>query len=128
MMKLILAPKSMEEIKEKLLQIRGWKIRQNTPKIMKKKNDPYNLEMRFTYKDQLYWENQTCTRYGNYHNILPLFGGLERSLTFSPLLTYTMKHAHTSQKATMVRGWEWDDWVLTSPPAFRVLFIGKTND
>jgi hypothetical protein len=23
-------------------------------KIMKKKNDPYNLEMRFTHKDQLY--------------------------------------------------------------------------
>jgi hypothetical protein len=27
---------------------------ENTPKIMKKKNDPYNFEMRFTDKDQLY--------------------------------------------------------------------------
>jgi hypothetical protein len=47
-------------------QIHGWnqrktspnsrikKLGENTPKIMKKKNDPYNLEMRFTQKDQLY--------------------------------------------------------------------------
>jgi hypothetical protein len=27
------------------------KLGENTPKIMKKKNDPYNLEMRFTHKD-----------------------------------------------------------------------------
>jgi hypothetical protein len=26
----------------------------NTPKIMKKKNDTYNLETRFTHKDHLY--------------------------------------------------------------------------
>jgi hypothetical protein len=32
---------------------------------MKKKNDPYNLEMRFTHKDQLYWENKMSTRCGN---------------------------------------------------------------
>jgi hypothetical protein len=76
----------------------------NTPKIMKKKNDPYNLEMRFTDKDILYWENQTSTRCGNYHNIRPLFGGLEGSLTFSTLLSYTRKHTHTSQKETMARG------------------------
>jgi hypothetical protein len=30
------------------------KLGENTPKIMKKENDPYNLEMRFTHKDQLY--------------------------------------------------------------------------
>jgi hypothetical protein len=36
-------------------------------------------------------------------------GGLEGSLTFSPPLTYTMKHTHTSRKATMTRGWESDD-------------------
>jgi hypothetical protein len=30
-------------------------------------------------------------------------------LSFSPLLSYTMKHTHTSQKATMARGWERDD-------------------
>jgi hypothetical protein len=52
--------------------------------------------------------NQESTRYGNHHNILPLFEGLEGSLTFSPLLSYTMKHTHTSQKVTMARGWERD--------------------
>jgi hypothetical protein len=62
---------------------------------------------------------------GNCHNILPLFGGLEGSVTFSPLLSYTMKDTHTSKKATMVRGWERDGWMLTSPPTLRVLFIGK---
>jgi hypothetical protein len=30
------------------------KMSKNTPKITKKKNNPYNLEMRFTHKDQLY--------------------------------------------------------------------------
>jgi hypothetical protein len=104
------------------------KLGKNTPKIMKKKNDPYNLKTRFTHKDQLYWENQTSIRCRNRHNILPLFGGLEGSLTFSSLLTHTMKHTHTSQKATMARGWDMDDWVLTSPSALRILFIGKTND
>jgi hypothetical protein len=80
------------------------KIRQKYFKIKKKKNDSYNLEMRFTHKDQLYWENQTSIRCGKSHNILPLFGGLERSLTFSPLPSYTMKLTHTSQKATIARG------------------------
>jgi hypothetical protein len=63
---------------------------------MKKKNDPYNLETRFMHKDQLYWENQMSTMCENYHNILPLFGGLEGFLTLSHLLSYTMKHTHTS--------------------------------
>jgi hypothetical protein len=45
---------------------------------------------------------------GNYDNILLLFGGLDRSLIFSPLLSYTMKHTHTSQKATIARRWEND--------------------
>jgi hypothetical protein len=30
------------------------KLGKNTLKITKKKNNPYNLEMRFTHKDQLY--------------------------------------------------------------------------
>jgi hypothetical protein len=64
-------------------------------------------------------------RCGNCHNILPLFGGLEGSLSFSPFLYYTMKHAHTSQKATMARGWERDGSVLTSLPALGFLIIGK---
>jgi hypothetical protein len=79
-------------------------LNENTLKITKKKNDPYNLETRFTHKNQLYRENQTATRCGTHHNILLIFGGLERSLTFSPLLSYTMRHTHTSQKATIARG------------------------
>jgi hypothetical protein len=53
MMRLIIEPKSMEGIKEKLLQTCGRKIEQKYSKNHKK-NDPYNLEKRFTYKDQLY--------------------------------------------------------------------------
>jgi hypothetical protein len=49
--------------------------------------------------------NKEFTRCGNHHNILPLFGGLKGSLTFSPLLSYTMKHTHISQKETIARGW-----------------------
>jgi hypothetical protein len=44
------------------------------------------------------------TRCRNHHNILPLFGELEESLTFSSLLSYTTRHTHTSQKATITRG------------------------
>jgi hypothetical protein len=60
------------------------------------------------YKDQLYGENQMSTRCENYHNILQVFEGLEGSFTFCPFLSYTMKHTHTSQKATMAKGWERD--------------------
>jgi hypothetical protein len=52
--------------------------------------------------------NQESTRCGNHLNIIPLFGGLDGSFTFSPLLSYSMKHTHTSQKATMATGWERD--------------------
>jgi hypothetical protein len=38
-----------------------------------------NLTQTHNYVDT----NQESTRCGSYHNILPLFGGLERSLTFS---------------------------------------------
>jgi hypothetical protein len=33
---------------------------------------------------------------------------LSLSLLSCPLLSSTMKHSHTSQKATMARGWKWD--------------------
>jgi hypothetical protein len=36
-----------------------------------------------------------------------------------------MKHTHTSQKATLARGWERDGSMLTSPPTLGVLFTGK---
>jgi hypothetical protein len=61
-----------------------------------------------TQKDTYIDANQESKRCGNCHNILPLFGGLEGSLTFSPLLSYTMKHTYTSQKATIARGWDMD--------------------
>jgi hypothetical protein len=63
----------------------------------------------FTQKHRCIDVNQEFTWCGNYDNNLPLFGGLEGSLTFSHLLSYTMKHTHTSQKATMSRGWEMDE-------------------
>jgi hypothetical protein len=124
-MRLILASKSIKGIEEKLLQTRRWKIGWKYSINNEKKNNPYNLETRFTHKDQLYWENQMSTRCGNWYNIVPLFRGLDESLTFFSLLSYTMKHTHTSQKVTMTTGWEMDDWVLTSPPALRVLIVGK---
>jgi hypothetical protein len=69
----------------------------------------HNIGENLTQKHNYIDANQKFTRCENYHNILPLFGGLEGSLTFPPLLSYTMKHIHTSQKATMARGWERDD-------------------
>jgi hypothetical protein len=63
-----------------------------------------DLTQKLGYNDA----NQEFIRCGNWHNILPLFGGLERILTFPSLLSYPMKHTHTSQKATMAREWEGD--------------------
>jgi hypothetical protein len=69
--------------------------------------------------------NQEFTRCKNHHNILILFGGLEISLTVSHLLSYTMKHTHTSQKATIARGMRGMAKMLTSPPALGAQFKGK---
>jgi hypothetical protein len=43
MMSLILAPKSMEEIEKNSSKLAVEISDEDTPKIMKKKNDPYNL-------------------------------------------------------------------------------------
>jgi hypothetical protein len=48
--------------------------------------------------------NKEFTRCENQPNILSLFRGLEGSLTFSPLLSYTKKHTHISKKETTARG------------------------
>jgi hypothetical protein len=84
------------------------------------------------------WRRDPCTKIGYIERIKhlqgvettitrrPLFGGLEGSLTFSPLLSYTMKHTNTSQKATIA--WERDGRMLISPPTLGVLFIVKTED
>jgi hypothetical protein len=54
MMRLILAPKSMKVIEENSSKLVDEKSGKNTPKIMKKKNDSYILETRFTHKDHQY--------------------------------------------------------------------------
>jgi hypothetical protein len=83
-----------------------------------------NLTQTYNYIDA----NQEFTRCGNCHKILPLFAGLEGCLTFFPLISYTMKHTHTSKKTTIARGWERDGLMFTSPPTLGVLFIVKTKD
>jgi hypothetical protein len=72
-MRLILAPKSMEGIEEKLL------------KSQKMKDGP-------TQKDSYIDANQWFTRCGNHPNILPLFGRYWRSLT--SLLSSLRHEAH----------------------------------
>jgi hypothetical protein len=72
-MRIILSLKPMEGIRENSPKLADEKSGKNTLRITKKKNVPYNLETRFTQKDQLYWENQMSTRCRNHYNILPLF-------------------------------------------------------
>jgi hypothetical protein len=74
-----------------LQKSRKWKIFQ------------HNIGDDLTQKHSYIGVNQEFTRCKNHHNNLPLFQGLERSLTFSHLLSYTMKHTYTSQKATIAR-------------------------
>jgi hypothetical protein len=64
----------------------------------------YNIGDDLTQTHSYIDMNQESTRSENHHNILSLFGGLEGSLTFSPLISHTIKHTHTSQKAAMARG------------------------
>jgi hypothetical protein len=84
----------------------------------------HNIGDDLTQKHDYIDANQEFTRCKNRYNILPLFGGLKGSLMFSPLLSYTVKHSHTSQKPSMARGWKRDGWMHISPPTLRVLFIG----
>jgi hypothetical protein len=113
----------------KTLQITRTKIRpKNLWKSRKWKTFQHKIWDDLIQKHSYIDLNQESTRCENHHNILPIFGGLEGSLTFSPHLSYTMKHTHTSQKATMATGWERDGWMLASPPTLEVLFIVKTKD
>jgi hypothetical protein len=66
------------------------------PKIMKMKILQHKIGDDLTQTHIYIDANQEFTRCGNHHNILPLFGGFDGSLTFSPLRSYTMKHTHTS--------------------------------
>jgi hypothetical protein len=108
-MRLILAPKPIEEIDEKLLK--SWDQNSGQKylwKSQKWKTLQHKIGDDLTQTHNYIDVNQEFTRCRNCHNILPLFGLLEGSLTFYPLLSYTMKHIHTSQKATTARGWERD--------------------
>jgi hypothetical protein len=109
MMRLILAPKPTKEI-DKKTQIAGSEIGPKIPpKIIKiKKTLQHKIGHDLTQKHGYIDANEKITWCENHHNILPLFTGLEGSLTFSLPLSYTMKHTHTSQKETMARGWERD--------------------
>jgi hypothetical protein len=125
-MRLVLAPKHMEGINEKLIKSWDQKSGQKYLRKTRKWKTFQHIEIGDSIQTHgCIVANQGFTRCGNRHNILPLFGGLEGSLTFSPLLSYTMKLIHTSQKTTMARGWERDGWMLASQPALGVLFIGK---
>jgi hypothetical protein len=95
---------------------------ENTPKIIKKKKRSIQLEAK------IHTQRSTILRESNvykvwkpphHHAILWRIGGI------SHFLSYTMKHTHTSPKATMATGWERDGWILTSPPAIGVLIIEK---
>jgi hypothetical protein len=103
----------MEEIDEKLLKSQDQKSDQKyLRKSQKWKILQHKIGDDLTQNHGYNDVNQEFIRCGNHYNILPLFGGLEGSLTFSHLLSYTMKHTHTSQKETMARGWERDGWML----------------
>jgi hypothetical protein len=118
MMRFILAPKSMEEIKEKFLQTRRWKIRRKYSENHEKEKWSIQLEDKIHAQRPAILRESNIYKVWNRYNIHPLFGGLDESLTFSHLLTYTMKHTQTSQKATITREWERDGWIAnlsTSP-------------
>jgi hypothetical protein len=111
MLRLILATFPTEEIEARLFKSQEWKLGQKSRKwkiFQHKIGD--DLIQKHSYIDT----NQESTRCENRHNILSFFGGLEGSLTFSPHLSYIIKHTHTSQKATIARGWERDGWILDS--------------
>jgi hypothetical protein len=96
----------MKEIKERLFKSQGRNSGQNTFKNQKSKKTFQHIDRGDSIQTHVCIDaNQKFTRCENHPNILPLFGGLEGSLTFSPFLSYTMKHTHISQKATIARGW-----------------------
>jgi hypothetical protein len=102
---LILATFPMEEIKERLFNSQERKSGQKyLQKSRKWKIFQHKIGDDFIQTHGCIDANQEFTRCVNHHNILLLFGVLERSLTFSPHLSYTMKHTHTSQKQLWLRG------------------------
>jgi hypothetical protein len=53
-MRFVLAPNPWKESKKNSSKPADEKSGENTLKIKKKKIEPYNLEMRFMHKDQIY--------------------------------------------------------------------------
>jgi hypothetical protein len=104
MLRLILATFPTEEIEAGLFKSQAWKSGQKYLQKLRKKSFQHRIGDDLIQKHNYIDANKESTRCGNRHNILPLFGGLERSLTFSPHFSYTMKHTHTYQKANIARG------------------------
>jgi hypothetical protein len=97
MFRLILATFPIEEIEERLFKSKEWKSGQKYLWKWRKWKTFQHIERGdLIHTHGCIDVNQEFTRCGNDPNILPLFRGLEGSLTFSPLLSYTMKHTHTS--------------------------------
>jgi hypothetical protein len=96
-MRLIVAPKSKEGIKEKLLQTHGWKIGQKYSKNHEK--EKWSIQL----GDEIHTQRSAILRESNIYKVWklpqypPLFGTLEVSPTFSPFISYTMKHIQTSE-------------------------------
>jgi hypothetical protein len=97
MMRLILAPKSMEEIKEELLKSQSKKSGQ---KYLQKSQKWKILQLKIgddsTQKDSYIDANQEFTRCENHPSILPLFERLGRSLT--SLLSSLGHEAHITPR------------------------------
>jgi hypothetical protein len=95
MMRIILAPKPMEGIKEKLLKSRD---RKSGKKCHRKSWKWKTLQLKIgddsIQKDSYIDANQESTRCGIHPNILPLFGRLERF--FTSLLSSLKHKAHTT--------------------------------
>jgi hypothetical protein len=97
-MRLIPAPKLTEEINEKLLK--SWDQKSGQKYLWKSQKWKIlyhkiwdNLTQTHNYIDA----NQEFTMCENHHNILPLFGGLEGSLTLSSPLLHHEAHPHRSK-------------------------------
>jgi hypothetical protein len=91
--------------RRKILQITMMKIEPKIPlKIKKIKIFQHKIGDDFIQTHECIDKNQKFISCENCHNILPLFREFEGSLTFSPHISYSMKHTHISQKATMGRG------------------------
>jgi hypothetical protein len=98
-LRLILVTFSTEEIEERIFKSQEQKSGQKYLQKLRKWKTFQHIERGDSIQTHGCIDaNQEFIRYGNHHNILPLFGGLEESLTFSPLLSYTTRHTHTPLK------------------------------